>query len=242
MTRFYLDRPIAHRGFHTNKIPENSMASFREAMSYGYAIELDVHLSSDDIPVVFHDESLERMTGSKGKISQYTLKSIKGLKLKNTEEKVPTLEEVLNEVDGKVPLVIEVKCLHHSGLIEEKVMELMSDYDGDYVIQSFNPWTLKWIREKHPSTILGLLTTGDYSDTKLNFVQKGLLKYMSFIPLIRPDYIGLDYRTFNLLQYFMIKKLTHGEIIFWTIDDEQLYEECLEFCDNVIFEGFHPKV
>ena len=238
--QFYLQRPIAHRGLHNNLIPENSMASFKEAMSHGFSIEVDIHLSKDNVPVVFHDEDLERMTGSKGKISQYTLQSLKKLRLKETDQQIPTLKEVLLEVDSHVPLIIEIKCLEHDSVIEKTVCESLKDYEGDFAIQSFNPLTLKWIRSHYPNFVLGLLSTGDLSDTKLNMVKKGLVKYMSFIPFIRPDYVGMDYSSFSLLQYLIVKKLTHGDIIFWTINSEEIYQECKEFCDNIIFEGFLP--
>jgi glycerophosphoryl diester phosphodiesterase len=237
---FYLDRPIAHRGFHDEEIPENSMAAFEKAMELGYSIELDIHLSKDGIPVVFHDESLERLTGSKGKVSQYILSSLKKLRLDETDQEIPTLKEVLELVDGKVPLVIELKVNHHDGIIESEVMKTLYGYEGDYAIQSFNPLTLKWLREHYPNTVLGLLTTSDFSDTELGKGKQKVLQYMAFAPVIRPDYVGLDYKTFNIAQYYLIKFMTHGKIVFWTIDSLELYEECIELCDNVIFEGFIP--
>jgi len=237
---FYLERPIAHRGLHNKEVPENSMAAFSKAIENNYSIELDVHLSKDGIPVVFHDESLERMTGSRGKVSQYILSSLKKLTLEETEERIPTLNEVLEFVDGRVPIIVELKVTHHNGELEAQVMKSLYQYKGDFAIQSFNPLTLRWIREHYPNTVLGLLTTSDFSSTELGLGKKKVLQYMAFAPIIRPDYIGLDYKTFNIAQYYLIKLLTHGKIIFWTIDDLKLYEESRELCDNIIFEGFIP--
>jgi len=237
---FYLERPIAHRGLHDDKSPENSLGAFSKALKKGYAIELDIHLSKDLDVVVFHDESLERMTGSRGEISQYVLQSLKNLRLANTDESIPTLKEVLELVDGQVPIVIEVKCNKHDGIIEAELMKLLVHYQGDYTIQSFNPYTLKWIRLHYPQVVLGLLVTNDFANTKLKFYEKFVLRYMSFLPVIRPDYIGLDYESFSLIQYFIIKKLTLAKIIFWTIADEETYIECRELCDNIIFENFTP--
>lgn len=237
---FYLEKPIAHRGFHNEDLPENSMAAFEKAIELGFAIELDVHLSKDGIPVVFHDEELERMTGSNGRVSQYILSSLKKLHLNGTEQTIPTLEEVLELVDGRVPLIIELKVNDHNGEFEAEVMKYLHFYEGDYTIQSFNPFTLKWIRSHYPNTVLGLLVTSDFSDTDLNLPKRKLLQYMALAPVIRPDYIGLDYKTFNIAQYYLIKMMTHGHIIFWTIDNMDLYEECQDLCDNIIFEGFIP--
>lgn len=238
---FYLSKPIAHRGFHnTSDAPENSLKAFEYALEHGFAIEFDVHLSKENIPVVFHDEKLERMTGSGGKISNYTLTSLKELKLNGTNEQIPTLSEVLDFVDGRVPLIIEIKNSSHDGLIEAQVMKLLIHYKGEYTIQSFNPLTLKWLREHYPDLVLGLLVTNDLKNSKLSFVKKIILRYMVFLPSVRPDYIGLDYNSFTLLQYFLIKKLTLAKIIFWTIDSESLYKESLDLCDNIIFEKFNP--
>jgi len=237
---FYLENPIAHRGLHTKEIPENSMAAFEKAIELGYTIELDIHLSKDGTPIVFHDEDLERMTGSRGKVSQYILSSLKSLKLLDTDEEIPTLEEVLDFVDGRVPIVIELKVNDHDGELEAEVMKFLHFYEGEYTIQSFNPLTLKWIREHYPNTVLGLLVTSDFSETSLGKAKQKVLQYMGFAPVIRPDYIGLDYKSFNIAQYYLIKMLTHGKIIFWTIDSLDLYEECADLCDNIIFEGFIP--
>lgn len=238
---FYLEKPIAHRGYHgAPDAPENSMRAFELAIENGFAIELDIHLTKEKIPVVFHDEYLERLTGSGGKISNYTLASLNELRLNNTDQKIPTLQEVLDFVGGRTPIIIEIKCLEHDGEIEAQAMKLLIAYKGDYTIQSFNPLTLKWLREHYPFLVLGLLVTNDFENSRLSFLKKFAVRYMTFIPVTRPDYIGLDYRSFSILQYFIIKKLTLSKIIFWTIDSESLYNESRELCDNVIFEQFNP--
>lgn len=241
MSFFYIDTPIAHRGLHSETVPENSLEAFSLAMESGFCIEFDLHLSKDGIPIVFHDETLERLTGSNGKVANYTLESLKTLFLKNTNQKIPTLEEVLELVAGKVPLIIEIKNNNHDGVIESEVMKRLIHYKGDYTIQSFNPMTLKWLREHYPSTILGMLVTNDFKKSKLSFFKKFILRYMTFYPVIRPEYIGLDYESFSLTQYFLIKKLMLTKIVFWTINSEKLFLECREFCDNIIFENFDPR-
>ena len=101
----------AHRGLHDNKsdAPENSMKAFQKAVDAGYGIELDVQLSKDQIPVVFHDETLNRMCGVDGKVWQYTLKELQKMKLADSDETIPTFEAVLKTVGGKVPLIVEYK-------------------------------------------------------------------------------------------------------------------------------------
>ena len=98
----FLGLNYAHRGLHTrdSSIPENSLPAFRLAAEKGYAAELDVRLTADGIPVVFHDESLRRMTGDRRNLKDITLERLQDLKLLETQEKVPTLQEVLGVIEG----------------------------------------------------------------------------------------------------------------------------------------------
>ncbi|AYF45229.1 MULTISPECIES: glycerophosphodiester phosphodiesterase family protein [Halobacteriovorax] len=240
---FYLDTYIAHRGLHCHECPEcpeNSLAAFQEAVNHGYAIELDVHLSSDGHVMVFHDETLTRMTGSNGKVSQYTLKSLKELRLAKGDEEIPTLKEVLDLVQGKVPLVIEIKVIDHDGVLEAEVMKLLHNYDGDYAIQSFNPMTLKWLRKHYPSLTLGLLVTRDFSDTKLSRLKQRILANMTFIPVIRPNYIGLDIDTYSKIQLQIIKRFTFNHLVFWTVRTKEQMRTAKRLGANIIFENIKP--
>src|SRR5262249_31300242 len=109
MPPWLLRLPIAHRGLHGLDVPENSLAAFRAAMRRGYAIEFDVRLAKDDVPVVFHDAALGRMTGVAGLVAETAVAALRELRLNGSEEHVPTLAEVLRVVNGRVPLLIELK-------------------------------------------------------------------------------------------------------------------------------------
>ena len=111
---------IAHRGFHSETAPENSLAAFENAIKHNYAIELDVRALSDGTVVVFHDETLGRMTGADGFISNYSYEDIKDLRLLKTQEKIPTLDEVLAFVDGRTPILIEIKNMGKVGFEKNK--------------------------------------------------------------------------------------------------------------------------
>ena len=113
--------PIAHRGYFGEDIPENSLAAFKQAIKHKLPIELDVTALADGTPVVFHDEKLARMTGHDGFISNSSLADIANLKLQGTKEKIPTFAEVLELVDGKVPLMIEIKNFGKVGPLEKAV-------------------------------------------------------------------------------------------------------------------------
>ena len=107
MSRLRVD--YAHRGLHGETIPENSLPAFARAVEEGFGIELDVQLSSDGIIMVFHDDTLARMTGAKGKLNEYTCEELQQLHLGDSEETIPTFDQVLEVVGGRIPLLIELK-------------------------------------------------------------------------------------------------------------------------------------
>ena len=128
----FLGIHYAHRGLFDNKsdAPENSLPAFEKACQKGYAIELDVQLSKDNIPVVFHDDNLKRMCGVDGSVWDYTIKELKKMRLAASDATIPTFEEVLQVVDGRVPLLIEYKLDHVQTTICQLTESLLSGYNG----------------------------------------------------------------------------------------------------------------
>ena len=110
----FLGTFFAHRGLHDNnhQIPENSLAAFQRAVDAGYGIELDVQLSADRTPVVFHDATLGRMCGINRRVNELTFAELRQLSLVNTKEHIPSFQEALALVNGKVPLLVELKMEH----------------------------------------------------------------------------------------------------------------------------------
>ena len=121
---------IAHRGLHDKDTPENSMGALKKALEKDIAIEFDVHLLKDNKIVVFHDNNLKRMTGIDKKINELSYDEIKDIKLANSDEKIPLLEDVLKLVNGKVLLDIELKYDHEKYKLEDALIEVLKDYTG----------------------------------------------------------------------------------------------------------------
>ncbi len=139
--------PTAHRGLHHGKdIPENSLTAFYLAIKNNYPIELDVHLTKDKKLVVFHDDNLFRVTGKNADIRDSMYDDIKDLKLYDSDETIPLFSEVLKLVDGKVPLLIEIKQQKQKG-IEKAVLDELKNYSGEFAIQSFDPFVLFKIKK-----------------------------------------------------------------------------------------------
>ena len=130
---------IAHRGLHDDKRPENSLSAFRAAAEAGYIIENDIHLTADGEVVVFHDDTLTRMCGVEGRIEEMTLAQLKALRLRDSDEEIPTLQECLDVVDGRVPLLIEFKCQNARTCTPlcEAADKILKEYKGLYFINEF---------------------------------------------------------------------------------------------------------
>ena len=211
---------IAHRGYHNKEIgiPENSMLAFIEAINNNYVIELDVHILKDGNVVVFHDNNLKRMTGINKLIKNTTYNEIKDIKLDNTDQTIPLLSDVLKLVDGKVPLLIELKYDNKVGMLEDKLINIMKDYKGLYAFQSFSPFSLIYLKKHYPNVPRGLLVS-DFKNNKINIIKKFLLKNMVFNFLIKLDFISVNY---NYLNSKKIQKLRNNKLILtWTIRNKK---------------------
>lgn len=235
-----VETPIAHRGFFDNKlIPENSLPAFKNAIDNGYAIELDVHLLSDETVAVFHDDSLSRMTDNDGYIKFLKKSDLEFLTLKGSKEKIPTLEQVLELVNGKAPILIEIKNAGKVGKLESAVIEILKNYKGEYAIEAFNPFVLEYFYKHAPHIKRGQLS-GYFKEEKLGFVQKVFLKRMLLNKRVsHPDFIAYDGK---FLPNRYVKKYKHLPLIAWNISSQAEYMNVVKYCDNVIFEGFEPKI
>lgn len=234
---FLTNKMFAHRGLWDKKNPENSLNAFKKAVEKGYGIELDISPIADGTPVVFHDSKLSRMTGKDGYIQNLTKSELEEITLLGSEEKIPTFEEVLKLVNGKVPLLVEIKSQEKIGELEKSVFELLKNYKGEYAIQSFNPYTLKWFYENAPKIWRGQLSSY-FKGSKLGFIKKSVLKRLGLKKLSHYDFVNYDLT--NLPNRYT-KKL-EMPLLTWTVRNQEEYFKAVQFADNVVFEGFEPKI
>ena len=233
-----VNKPIAHRGLHNAEIPENSLAAFDNAAKENYAIELDVRSLADGTLVVFHDETLGRMTKQDGYLSNFTYADIKDLKLVNSSQKIPTLEDVLKVVDGRTPLLIEIKNMGKVGELEKAVLKALSGYKGEYAIESFNPYTLEWFKINAPQITRGQLSSF-MKNSNLSFFKRQALKKMKLNKISEPHFIA--YHTKDLPNKYVKKYKDVMPIIAWCIRSEDEYARVFKkYCDNIIFENITP--
>lgn len=228
-------QPIAHRGLHDEQRPENSLAAVEAAVASGFAVEIDVRLTSDGWPVAFHDASLARMTGHEGLLEQHTKEQVCALKLAGSDQHVPGLVEILEGVAGRVPILVEIKNDARPGLLEHAVCEVLQDYVGPCAVQSFNPWVVAWFRWRRPDVPRGLLAS-DFSDVSLSWHRRFVLKRLLTVPLCRPHFIGYDVRA---LPYWAprMARAAGLPLLAWTVRTPEQLQRARRLADNVIFEG-----
>ena len=226
--------PYAHRGLHGNGIPENSLGAFRAAVEGGFGIELDVQLSADGEVMVFHDESLLRVTGVDASLYSKTREELSSLCLAGTEEKIPTLREVLAVVDGKVPLLVEIKSDHAVLDVCAKAAEILDGYKGAYMVESFHPLAVNWFRKNRPAVVRGQLSANLFWHGKRIFpmfvVENMLLNFLA-----RPDFIAYDYHYKNSYSFALCRFFHRPYTVSWTVKDVDALESSRRF-DGVIFE------
>ena len=235
------ETPIAHRGLHTKDIPENSLSAFENALKNNYAIELYVHFTKDKDVVVFHDENLKRITNDTRNIEDVNYDELKNLRLGNTNEIIPTLEEVLELVDSKVAILIEIKDCKDYIELSEKTYEILKGYEGNYAIQSFNPFILEWYKNNASEVVRGQLSgTFTEGSESLNSFEKFALKNMLLNFKSKPNYIGYDLEGIPKSKLESLRK-KGVPIIVWTVKNKEDMEKAYKYSDNITFENFLPK-
>ena len=260
----YLNVLYAHRGLHDNNTdaPENTMAAFGKAVMAGYGIECDVQLTKDGVPVIFHDFTLARVArysggeipedavrnedgsiGVAGKVIDYTFEELQKFHILNSEEKIPRFEDFLKLVDGKVPLIIELKIERGDLSVCPRVDALLKDYKGVYCIESFNPLGIIWYRRHRPEVFRGQLSDQFHRDKPEEF--KGALYFiltnLFFNFLAKPDFIAFNRKYSKSFSMQICRHLYKCVTAAWTIKDQDQLDAAKEDFDIYIFDSFIPR-
>ena len=232
----------AHRGLHYNatQAPENSMAAFQKAVDAGYGIELDVQVTKDKIPVVFHDFTLKRICGQEGKVCDYTYEELKKFHLCKSQETIPLFEDVLKLVNGKVPLIVEFKVELDDLTVCEKADALLRNYKGLYCMESFNPLAVFWYRRHHREIVRGqlaedFLRTGEFKGPLYFILQNLLLNFIT-----KPDFVAYNHHHENVLSRKICHGLYKNMAAAWTIKSQEELEKANKHFDVIIFDSFIP--
>jgi glycerophosphoryl diester phosphodiesterase len=231
------ETPIAHRGLHDGGTrPENSMAAFVAAAEEGFAIELDVRLSHDGRVMVFHDALLDRLTPERGNMAERYEVELTSIPLMGTDETIPLFVDVLGKIDGRVPILVEIKNENPTaGLLEQAVCDWIEEYDGRVAVQSFNPATIHAVAEIAPDLPRGFLFS-PHSHALPWSVATDALHHLQRAPRI--DFAGCDVRG---LPYDPVPALKDElPLLGWTVKSAEVESQARQWVQNVIFESYKP--
>lgn len=234
----------AHRGLHDENVCENTLRAFELAVQNGYGIELDVRLTKDDHPVVFHDDTLKRLCGRDRAIREMTWKELQQVQLPDGRG-IPALDDVLQLVCGRVPLIVEIKS-HCIGdyAVSEKAYALLKDYNGPYMVQSFDPLQLRWLKKHAPQVIRGQLAQKARGERafQLRQIPMILAGNLLFNRISAPDYVAYRQEDTKKLCYRLMRRVYRASLAVWTVRSETEAEKMMGICHAIIFENFRPQI
>ena len=231
--------PIAHRGFWSpDGAPENSLGAFQAACAAGYGIELDVQLSADGEAVVFHDDTLSRMTGAAGRLRDRTAADLADLRLSGSDEKVPTLLETLAVIGHRAMVHVELKTPYGEvGPLEQRVHEVIADHNGPVCVIGFNPYSHAWFADRYPGVLRGLDSYSYNRAPQMAETQRRAFADLEHVAIARPHFLALG---LDMLPSAHAARLrAEGlPVVAWTVREPAQWDAIKDGCDNLIFEGF----
>jgi glycerophosphoryl diester phosphodiesterase len=236
-------RPIAHRGLHdaTKGILENTRAAFAAALAKRYAIECDVQLTKDGEAVVFHDDTVERLTNAKGPVRSFTMKELQALKLNGSKDRMQKLGELLDQVSGQVPLIIELKSQWTGDIsLARQALHCLSGYAGPHAVMSFDPDLVEAIAVLSQDTVRGITAdraTDAYYGV-LPVAKRVDMRRFSHLTRTKPHFVSFAFRELPFAPVQAIRA-SGFPVVTWTIRSRIEEAQARRYCDQVTFEGYH---
>ena len=236
-------RPIAHRGLHGGAIVENTLAAADAAAAANYGIECDIQLTADDEPVVFHDDTLDRLTVAAGPLAARTLAELKDISFRDGGGRIPTLAEFLAGIAGRTPILIELKSRWDGNTrIAERAAAVLADYRGPFALMSFDPWLVRTLRLMAPALPRGIVAERyfDEPDWRLSSAQKFGLGNLLHIGQTRPHFVAYWVRDLPALAPLFARNVLGMPLLTWTVRTPAERTRAARWADQMIFEGFRP--
>ncbi len=239
-------RPIAHRGYHDHAAGrvENTLSAAQAAVERDFAIECDLQLTADGQAIVFHDDSLDRLTGATGPVRARSLAEIRAIPLRDTSDPIPTLAELLATVSGRVPLVIELKSdwTGYRGL-EASVAPILSAYSGPAAVMSFDPDSMRAMRRLVPGIPRGLVADHFDPDPEMPVfppLRRFALRHLLAAVDVGPSFISHGIASLPAPAPLFLRRVIGLPLITWTIRTAAEREKARRYTDQITFEGFDP--
>ena len=242
----WLKRPIAHRGLHdeANGIVENSASAIEASIAKDYAVEVDLQCAAHGVPVVFHDRTLDRLTAERGPVADRDAAALCAIPLRNSDDRIMSLDRLLVIVDGRVPLLIEVKSTWSDDhTYERNIAAALATYKGNVAVMSFDPDCVAAFRDLAPTLPSGLI--GERFDDKhywseLSAWQRFTMRHLLTAAIARPNFIAYDIRALPALAPGIARDVFNLPLLTWTVRNEADKANAQLFADAMIFEGIVP--
>jgi len=224
-------KPFAHRGLHGNGLVENSRAALEAAIQARHGIELDVQASVDGQAMVFHDYELERLSEGSGAVRTLGAAELERIRLRDSDETIPGLPEILALIAGRAPLLIEVKSpSRRVAAMCRAVDRALAGYDGPVAVMSFNPEVGHWFAGHAPERLRGLVVTEQGKGWR------GVAARHFALWRARPDFLAYDIR--DLPSRFADAQRARGlKVLTWTVRGLQDRARAAEHADQIIYEA-----
>ncbi len=241
-----IDRPIAHRGLHRSPdgIAENSLAAARAAIERDFAIECDVQRTGDGEAVVFHDFALDRLTDETGPIASLPSRSVVDLKLKGSNDRVPSFAAFLDQIGGKVPLICEIKSMFDGDVrLADRVFALVQDYRGPVAIKSFDPAVVIHLRKRGCDRPLGIISEATFDDPQWHMLPAALRRSLANVlhfSETRPDFLSYHVNDLPHAVPYLCRAVLGLPVMTWTVRTPEQRQRAAAWADQMVFEGFVP--
>ncbi len=233
----------AHRGLHDENrdAPENSLEAFRRAVEGGFGMELDVQHTKDDRLVVFHDANLKRVCGVDRNIRDLTYAELRQIPLPDGSC-VPLFSEVLSLVDGRAPIIVEIKHYGNVAHNAEAALKALRAYHGPFCVESFHPLAVRYFRKHAPEVVRGQLASGGRRNRgETNAIEHFAMKHLLVNCVGRPHFVAYSVPEDHAPAMWLMKHAYKPLLAAWTIRSQEVLDKALETYDYPIFELFAPR-
>lgn len=239
-------RPVAHRGLHdfARGIVENMPGAVQAAIDGNFSIEVDIQLTADGEAMVHHDDALGRLTDGSGALLGKTAAELKAVRFRNTPERMMTLGDLCALVDGRVPLVIEVKS-HFDGdrKLVARMADILGSYSGPAAGMSFDPDQVMALRELMPGRPRGIVAEREYTATdwpEASPEQRRGMTHLRHAFRTRPHFVAYWVNELPALAPWIARNVFGCPLLTWTVRTPEQRETARRHADQMIFEGFRP--
>jgi glycerophosphoryl diester phosphodiesterase len=241
------ERPIAHRGLHDRRtgVIENTVSAAEAAIARGFAIECDVQESADGEAVVFHDFTLDRLTGEAGRVAERTGAELSRIRIAGSaDDRIPTLQAFLDRIAGRVPLVVEIKSAFDGSVsLARRTCEVLAGYRGPVCVKSFDPATIASVRAIAPDLTRGIVAESHHTDKsydRLTPEQKHSLANLLHFEATQPHFLSWRVGDLPTAAPYLARLLGKLPVMTWTVRTPEERERGARYADQMVFEGFVP--